>query len=258
MKVVILAGGYGTRLSEATSITPKPMVEIGGKPILWHIMKTYSTFGFNEFIVLLGYKGYVIKEYFTNYFLHQSSVQINLENNEIKFFDNKSEPWKVTLLETGLNTMTGGRIKYAREHIGDEAFFLTYGDGLSDVNIKETLTFHKKHEKAITMTSIQPPSRYGALNIEKNNVVTNFLEKPEGEGSWINGGFFICEPRVMDYIEGDATIFEKEPLTSLVKEKELIAWQHRGFWACMDTLRDKNYLCRLWETGAAPWKIWEG
>lgn len=257
MKVVILAGGYGTRLSEATSVTPKPMVEIGDKPILWHIMKAYSTFGFNEFIVLLGYKGYIIKEYFINYFLHQSSVQINLENNDLKFFDNKSEPWKVTLLETGLNTMTGGRIKYAREHIGDETFFLTYGDGLSDVNVAETLTFHKKHGKAITMTSIQPPSRYGALNIEENNVVTSFLEKPEGEGSWINGGFFICEPRVMDYIEGDTTVFEQEPLTNLVKEKELLAWQHQGFWACMDTLRDKNYLCELWDTGAAPWKTWE-
>jgi len=257
VKVVILAGGYGTRLSEATSVTPKPMVEIGDKPILWHIMKVYSTFGFNEFIVLLGYKGYIIKEYFINYFLHQSSVQINLENNDLKFFDNKSEPWKVTLLETGLNTMTGGRIKYAREHIGDETFFLTYGDGLSDVNIAETLTFHKKHEKAITMTSIQPPSRYGALNIEKNNVVTSFLEKPEGEGSWINGGFFICEPKVMDYIEGDTTVFEQEPLTNLVRERELLAWQHRGFWACMDTLRDKNYLCELWDTGAAPWRTWE-
>ncbi len=257
MKVVILAGGYGTRLSEATSVTPKPMVEIGDKPILWHIMKVYSTFGFNEFIVLLGYKGYIIKEYFINYFLHQSSVQINLENNDLKFFDNKSEPWKVTLLETGLNTMTGGRIKYAREHIGDETFFLTYGDGLSDVNVAETLRFHKKHKKAITMTSIQPPSRYGALNIEENNVVTSFLEKPEGEGSWINGGFFICEPRVMDYIEGDTTVFEQEPLTNLVKEKELLAWQHQGFWACMDTLRDKNYLCELWDTGAAPWRTWE-
>jgi len=257
VKVVILAGGYGTRLSEATSVTPKPMVEIGDKPILWHIMKVYSTFGFNEFIVLLGYKGYIIKEYFINYFLHQSSVQINLENNDLKFFDNKSEPWKVTLLETGLNTMTGGRIKYAREHIGDETFFLTYGDGLSDVNVAETLRFHKKHKKAITMTSIQPPSRYGALNIEENNVVTSFLEKPEGEGSWINGGFFICEPRVMDYIEGDTTVFEQEPLTNLVKEKELLAWQHQGFWACMDTLRDKNYLCELWDTGAAPWRTWE-
>ena len=254
MKVVILAGGFGTRLSETTSVIPKPMIAIGGKPILWHIMKTYSTYGFNEFIILLGYKGYVIKEYFTNYFLHESSVHINLENNDLEFFDNKSEPWKVTLLETGLNTMTGGRIKCAKKLIGNESFFLTYGDGLSDVNITKTLTFHQQHQKAITMTSIQPPNRYGALSIEKNNVVTNFLEKPKGEGSWINGGFFICEPKVMDYIEGDATVFEQKPLTNLVKDKEMLAWQHHGFWACMDTLREKNYLEELWNMGKAPWK----
>ena len=257
MKVVILAGGFGTRLSEATDVIPKPMVEIGGKPILWHIMKIYSTYGFDEFIVLLGYKGYVIKEYFMNYFLHQSSVEINLENNECKFFENKSEPWKITLLETGLNTMTGGRIRYAKRLVGDEAFFLTYGDGLSDVNIRETLKFHQEHGKAITMTSIQPPSRYGALSIEKNNFVTSFLEKPEGEGSWINGGFFVCQPKVFDYIAGDATVFEQEPLNELVKDKEMLAWKHQGFWGCMDTLRDKNYLNELWETGAAPWKHWE-
>ena len=257
MKIIILAGGFGTRLSEATDVIPKPMIEIGGKPILWHIMKIYSTYGFDEFIILLGYKGYVIKEYFMNYFLHQSSVEINLENNEFKFFENKSEPWKITLLETGLNTMTGGRIKYAKKLVGDEAFFLTYGDGLSDVNIRETLSFHQEHGKVITMTSIQPPSRYGALSIEKNNFVADFLEKPEGEGSWINGGFFVCQPKVFDYIAGDATVFEQEPLNELVKDKEMLAWKHQGFWGCMDTLRDKNYLNELWETGAAPWKTWE-
>ena len=259
MKAVILAGGFGTRLGEETDVKPKPMIDIGGKPVLWHILKLYSKFGINDFIICCGHKAYVIKEYFANYFLHMSDVTFDMKENRMKVHSKRAEPWEITLVDTGENSMTGGRIKKVSNYLKEEeVFFLTYGDGLSDVNIKETLTFHKKHEKAITMTSIQPPSRYGALNIEKNNVVTNFLEKPEGEGSWINGGFFICEPKVMDYIEGDATVFEKEPLTSLVKEKELIAWQHRGFWACMDTLRDKNYLCRLWETGAAPWKIWEG
>ena len=257
MKVVILAGGYGTRLSEATSVIPKPMVEIGGKPILWHIMKMYSTHGFDEFIILLGYRGYVIKEYFANYFLHQSNLQINLENNDLKFFDNQSEPWKVTLLETGLNTMTGGRIRYAKKHVGDETFFLTYGDGLSNVNIKDTLAFHKKHGKAVTMTSIQPPNRYGALTLDENNLVSDFLEKPEGEGSWINGGFFVCEPKIFDYIDSDNIVFEQQPLINLVKDKEMLAWQHRDFWGCMDTLRDKNYLSELWDSGSAPWKIWK-
>ena len=257
MKVVILAGGFGTRLSETSNVIPKPMVEIGGMPILWHIMKIYSTYGFDEFIILLGYKGQVIKEYFMNFFLHHSSVQVNLANNDLEFFDIKSEPWKVTLLETGLNTMTGGRIKYVKKHIGNKTFFLTYGDGLSDVNILDLLTFHNKHGKAMTMTSIQPASRYGTISIDNNKFVSDFLEKPEGEGPWINGGFFVCEPRVLDYIDGDATVFEQEPLMGLAKDKEMLAWQHQGFWGCMDTLRDTNYLCELWETGAAPWKVWE-
>ena len=253
MKVIILAGGFGTRLSEATDVIPKPMVEIGGKPILWHIMKIYSTYGFNEFVLLLGYKGYVIKEYFMNYFLHQSSVEINLGNNEFKFFENKSEPWKITLLETGLNTMTGGRIKYAKKLVGDEAFFLTYGDGLSDVNIRETLSFHQEHGKAITMTSIQPPSRYGALNIEKNNFVADFLEKPEGEGSWINGGFFVVNSAFFKILTKKNVMLEREPIQRLLKKNQIGAFRHEKFWYCMDNLRDKNVLKNLIKTKKAPW-----
>jgi len=258
MKVVILAGGFGTRLSEETNLIPKPMVEIGGKPILWHIMKMYSSYGFDDFIILLGYKSYVIKEYFTNYYLHQSSIKINLKDNHVEFFDNQSEPWKITLLETGLNTMTGGRIKQAKDHVGDETFFLTYGDGLSNVNINDTLQFHKNSEKLITMTSIQPPNRYGALTIDDNNIVSDFLEKPKGEGSWINGGFFVCEPGVFDYInDDDSTVFEQEPLNNLVKDHQMAAWQHYDFWGCMDALRDKNHLSELWDSGTAPWKVWK-
>jgi glucose-1-phosphate cytidylyltransferase len=258
MKVVILAGGFGTRLSEETNLIPKPMVEIGGKPILWHIMKMYSSYGFDDFIILLGYKSYVIKEYFTNYYLHQSSIKINLKDNHAEFFDNQSEPWKITLLETGLNTMTGGRIKQAKDHVGDETFFLTYGDGLSNVNINDTLQFHKNSEKLITMTSIQPPNRYGALTIDDNNIVSDFLEKPKGEGSWINGGFFVCEPGVFDYInDDDSTVFEQEPLNNLVKDHQMAAWKHYDFWGCMDALRDKNHLSELWDSGTAPWKVWK-
>ena len=255
MKVVILAGGYGTRLGEATSITPKPMVEIGGKPILWHIMKTYSTFGFNEFIILLGYKGYAIKEYFTNYFLHQSSVQINLENNDLKFFDNKSEPWKVILLETGLNTMTGGRIKRIQNRI-DETFCLTYGDGVSDVNIRDLISFHNSKKSLATLTAIHPPERFGVLNIS-GEYVTEFHEKHRGESSWINGGFFVFEPKIFDYLlDGDSTILEKKPLETLAHEQNLTAFKHNGFWHPMDTLRDKNYLENLWFDNKANWKIW--
>ena len=258
MKVVILAGGFGTRLSEVTNLIPKPMVEIGGKPILWHIMKMYSSYGFDDFIILLGYKSYVIKEYFANYYLHQSSLKINLKDNHIEFFDNQSEPWKITLLETGLNTMTGGRIKQAKDHVGNETFFLTYGDGVSNVNINDTLKFHKQSQKLITMTSIQPPNRYGALTIGDNNIVSDFSEKPEGEGSWINGGFFVCEPGIFDYINDDnSAIFEQEPLTNLVKDHQMSTWQHHDFWACMDALRDKNHLSELWDSGTAPWKVWE-
>jgi glucose-1-phosphate cytidylyltransferase len=256
MKVLILAGGFGTRLSEETSIKPKPMVEIGGKPIIWHIMKMYSSYGFNEFVILLGYKGYVIKEYFSNYFLHQSNVTIDLSSNELKVHKNSSEPWKVTLLDTGLNTMTGGRVKRAKDYINNETFLLTYGDGVANVNIKESLEFHKKHTKAITMTSVQPDGRFGALAISDQQQVLSFKEKPKGDGNWINGGFFICEPKVMDYISDDSTIFEKEPLENLAGAGELFTYRHKGFWQCMDTLRDKRNLNNLWESANPPWKTW--
>lgn len=256
MKVLILAGGFGTRLSEETSIKPKPMVEIGGKPIIWHIMKMYSSYGFNEFVILLGYKGYVIKEYFSNYFLHQSNVTIDLSSNELKVHKNSSEPWKVTLLDTGLNTMTGGRVKRAKEYINNETFLLTYGDGVANVNIKESLEFHKNHRKSITMTSVQPDGRFGALAINDQQQVLSFKEKPKGDGNWINGGFFVCEPKVMDYISNDSTIFEKEPLEDLAREGELFTYRHKGFWQCMDTLRDKRNLNSLWESANPPWKTW--
>ena len=256
MKVVILAGGFGTRLSEETDIKPKPMVDVGGKPILWHIMKIYSSYGFNDFVILLGYKGYVIKEYFSNYFLHQSTVTINLKDNSMEVHDNECEPWKVTLLETGLNTMTGGRIKRAISHIGDEPFLLTYGDGVADVDIAATVKFHKAHGKAVTMTAVQPAGRYGALNIEENGVVSDFMEKPRGDGAWINGGFFVCEPGVFDYIKDDSTVFEQEPLMTLANEGQLLSRKHAGFWECMDTLRDKISLSELWDSGTAPWKKW--
>jgi len=256
MKVVILAGGFGTRLSEETDIKPKPMVEIGEQPILWHIMKTYSNYGFTEFVILLGYKGYVIKEYFSNYFLHQSNVTIDLANNKMEVHQNDCEPWKVTLLETGLSTMTGGRIKRAAEHIGNEPFLLTYGDGVSDVNVADALNFHKDHNKLITMTAVQPAGRYGSLNIEEKGFVSKFLEKPRGDGAWINGGYFVCQPEVLNYIEGDSTIFEQEPLMTLAEEGQLVAFKHNGFWECMDTQRDKVNLCDLWDRNQAPWKQW--
>jgi glucose-1-phosphate cytidylyltransferase len=256
MKVVILAGGFGTRLSEETDVRPKPMVEIGGKPILWHIMKKYSSHGFNEFIILLGYKGYVIKEFFANYFLHQSDVTIDLSGNSMEIHQNTSEPWKVTLLETGLNTMTGGRIKQASPYIGNDDFLLTYGDGLSDVNISALVDFHNSHNKSITMTSIQPAGRYGALKIKDNNAISSFKEKPRGDGAWINGGFFVCQAKVLEYIDGDSTVFEQEPLANLANDNQLMAFKHEGFWECMDTLRDKANLCQLWDSDQAPWKSW--
>ena len=256
MKVLILAGGLGTRLSEETGLKPKPMIEIGDKPLIWHIMKTYSSHGFNDFIVLLGYKGYTIKNYFSNYFLHQSSLTIDLENNNVEIHDHKCEPWKVTLLETGRDTMTGGRIKKAAKYISDETFLLTYGDGLSDVDIPETIRFHKKHGKAITMTAVQPEGRYGAMDIKENGLVENFKEKPRGDGAWINGGFFVCEPKVLDFIDDDTIVFEQEPLANLAFEQQLMARKHHGFWGCMDTLRDKTYLNQLWENNKAPWKKW--
>ncbi len=257
MKVVILAGGFGTRLSEETDVKPKPMVEIGGKPILWHIMKMYSSYGFNEFIILLGYKGYVIKEFFANYFLHQSDVTIDLSSNSMQIHQNESEPWKVTLLETGLNTMTGGRVKQAEPYIGNDDFLLTYGDGLSDVDISALVDFHNSHKKNITMTAVQPAGRYGALEIKDNNAIASFKEKPKGDGAWINGGFFVCQAKVLEYIDGDSTVFEQEPLINLASDNQLMAFKHDGFWECMDTLRDKTNLCQLWDGDQAPWKKWE-
>ncbi len=258
MKVVLLAGGLGTRLSEETDLKPKPMVEIGGKPILWHIMKLYSHYGFNEFVILLGYKSYVIKEYFANYFLHQSDVTIDLrDNSKMEIHNNSSEPWKVTLLDTGLHTMTGGRIKRAQKFIGNEPFMLTYGDGVSNVDIKKLVAFHKTHAKALTMTSVQPEGRFGALEIEKDGQVSSFKEKPKGDGNWINGGFFVCDPKVFDYItEGDSTIFEQDPLMNLAKDDEIYAYKHTAFWKPMDTLRDKITLNEMYITNKAPWVVW--
>ena len=256
MKVLILAGGFGTRLSEETSLKPKPMVEIGGKPVLWHIMKIYSSYGFNEFVILLGYKGYVIKDFFANYFLHQSDVTFDLKNNTMDIHQNKSEPWKVTLLETGHNTLTGGRIKKAQPFIGNNDFMLTYGDGVSDVNISDLLVFHKDHDKLISMTAVQPAGRYGALDIKSDNTISSFKEKPKGDGAWINGGFFVCKPEVFDYIDGDLISFEEEPLSNLADSNQLAAFKHSGFWQPMDTLRDKKNLCKLWDDNLAPWKIW--
>lgn len=257
MKVLILAGGFGTRLSEETDIRPKPMAEIGGKPILWHIMKIYSAYGYNDFVVLLGYKGYYIKEYFANYFLHQSDVTIDISSNKMEVHSNQSEPWKVTLLETGLNTMTGGRILRAKKYIGEEPFLLTYGDGVADVNIDALVEFHKQHGKAITMTSVQPEGRFGALLTDEEKRVTSFMEKPKGDGSWINGGFFVCEPKVLDHIKDDTTVFEQQPLEQLANAGELYTYRHDGFWKCMDTLRDKNQLNDMWGSGNAKWKTWD-
>jgi len=258
MKVLILAGGYGTRLSEETVSIPKPMVEIGGKPIVWHIMKHYSKYGFNEFVLLLGYKSYVFKEYFANYFLHQSDVTFNLATNEMKVHQNTSEPWTVTLLDTGLDTMTGSRIRHAKKHVGDETFCLTYGDGVGNIRIDEALAFHRSHGKAATVTSVQPAGRFGAIESGSDGQITNFMEKPAGDGAWINAGYFICEPKVFDYIEdSDATIWERGPLEGLARDGEMFSFQHGGFWRCMDTLRDKQQLNSMWDSGDAPWKTWE-
>jgi glucose-1-phosphate cytidylyltransferase len=256
MKVAILAGGYGTRLSEETGIKPKPMVEIGDMPILWHIMKIYSSYGFNEFVILLGYKGYVIKEFFSNYFLHKSDVTFDLQKNEVNIHQNDSEPWKVTLVETGENSMTGGRIRRAQMYLESDDFLLTYGDGLSNIDIKKTVKFHKEHGKILTMSAVQPAGRYGSLDIDSNNKITSFKEKPQGDGGWINGGFFVCSPKIFKYIDNDQTIFENEPLTNLANEGELHAFKHKGFWMCMDTLRDKSALTQLWINNTAPWKMW--
>jgi glucose-1-phosphate cytidylyltransferase len=258
MRVLILAGGLGTRLSEDTVDKPKPMVEIGGKPILWHIMKTYSQHGFNDFVILLGYKGYIIKEYFANYFLHQSDVTFDLKENKLEIHNNSSEPWKVTLIDTGNYSMTGGRIKRAEEFVGREPFMLTYGDGVSNIDIKALVDFHKSHKGKITMTSAQPDGRFGALEIGEDNIVNEFKEKPKGDGSWINAGYFVCDPEVFDYIlEGDATVFEQNPLKKLANEGELYTFKHNDFWMPMDTLRDKNKLNNLWSNNEAAWKIWK-
>lgn len=256
MKVVILAGGFGTRLSEATEIKPKPMVEIGGLPILYHIMKIYSHHGFNEFIVLLGYKGYVIKEYFANYFLHQSNVTIDLKTNNLQVHNNTSEDWKVTLLETGLNTMTGGRIKRAKDYIGNEPFLCTYGDGVGNINIKELVEFHKTQNKLMTLTAIQPEGRYGAVKLAGDDVEA-FNEKPKSDDIWVNGGFFVCQPEVLDYIDGDHQMFEREPMEKIAQSNQMSAYRHSGFWHAMDTLRDNKKLNDIWNEGNAPWKIWE-
>jgi glucose-1-phosphate cytidylyltransferase len=258
MKVAILAGGLGTRLSEETHSVPKPMIQIGGKPILWHIMKTYSYYGFNDFVILSGYKSYVIKEYFANYFLHQSDVVFNLANNSMEILNSQSEPWKVTILDTGLNTMTGGRLKRAEKFLGDAPFFLTYGDGVGDVNIHKLHEFHKQHGKKVTMTAVQPEGRFGAINLEAgNDRVANFMEKPRGDGAWINGGFFVCEPGIFDYLtEGDQTIWERTPLEEIARNNELFAFKHTGFWKPMDTLRDKVQLEDAWIKNEAPWKVW--
>jgi len=257
MKVLILAGGFGTRLSEETELKPKPMIEIGGKPILWHIMKTYSHYGYNEFVILLGYKSYMVKEFFSNYYLLQSDLTIDMQHNTIEYHNNYAEPWKVTLVDTGLATMTGGRIKRAKDYIGKEPFMLTYGDGVADVNISHLVDFHKKQDKLITMTAIQPEGRFGALDINNQNIISQFIEKPKGDKNWINGGYFVCQPEVLDYISGDDCIFEQEPLQKLAFESQLSAFKHNGFWQCMDTQREKTKLNELWSEDNAPWKIWK-
>jgi glucose-1-phosphate cytidylyltransferase len=257
MKVLILAGGLGSRLSEETGLKPKPMVEIGGKPILWHIMKIYSQYGLNEFIILCGYKGYIIKEYFANYYHHMSDMTIDMATNTITHHKNHAEPWKVTLVDTGLETMTGGRIKRVKEYVGNESFMLTYGDGVGDINISSLIQFHQQHGKAMTMTAVQPEGRFGSLQIDEAEKVVSFQEKPKGDGAWINAGFFVCQPEVFDYIEGgDKTIFEREPLEALAKNEQLYTYKHNGFWKPMDTQRDKLQLEEMIEQGTAPWIKW--
>ena len=257
MKAVILAGGLGTRLSEETSVRPKPMVEIGGKPILWHIMKIYSAHGINDFIICCGYKGYVIKEYFANYFLHMSDVTFDMRFNQMNVHSGYAEPWRVTLVDTGDNTLTGGRLKRVKEHIGNETFCFTYGDGVSNVNITNLIKFHQEQQTLATLSAVQPPGRFGAIVLgQEQTKITNFREKPEGDNAWINGGFFVLEPQVIDFIEGDSTVWEKEPLEKLADMEQLSAYKHDGFWQPMDTLRDKKYLENFWKSDEAPWKVW--
>lgn len=255
MKVVLLAGGFGTRISEESHLRPKPMIEIGGKPILWHIMKEYSHYGFNEFVICAGYKQQVIKEFFANYFLHMSDITFDMQNNQMEVHNNSAEPWKVTVVDTGLNTMTGGRVKRVRDYIGDETFLLTYGDGVCDVNIHQLLEFHRAHGKMATMTAIQPEGRFGVLDMTGDRIDA-FREKSKGDTGWINGGYMVLEPKILDFIEGDETIFERQPLEKAAQQGELMAYRHEGFWQCMDTLRDKEKLEEMIEKGNAPWIKW--
>ena len=258
MKLVNLAGGLGTRISEESHLKPKPMIEVGDAPILWHIMKYYSSYGFNEFIICCGYKGYVIKEYFADYYLHRSDVTFDFaNNNEMIIHNNVAEPWKVTVVDTGLHTMTGGRLKRIQKYVGDQTFMMTYGDGVSDIDLDALLEFHRVHKKAATLTAIQPGGRFGVLDIDDNETVRQFSEKAKEDGGWINAGFMVLEPEVFDYIEGDDTFFEKEPLENLALDGKLAAYRHEGFWKCMDTMRDKGMLDELWNSGQAPWKRWE-
>ena len=258
MKAVILAGGYGTRISEESSVKPKPMVEIGGRPILWHIMKIYSAYEINDFIICCGYKAQVIKEYFMNYRLCSSDVTFDLKNNEMEFHNNGAEPWRVTLVDTGDGTMTGGRLKRISQYIEGESFCFTYGDGVCNVNIKDLIGFHRDQGTLATLTAVQPPGRFGAFNLGQNqNNISSFKEKPEGDGAWVNRGFFVLEPEVLDYIDGDGTYWEREPLERLAAEGQLMVYKHEGFWQPMDTLREKRLLTKLWKKGEAPWKMWE-
>jgi glucose-1-phosphate cytidylyltransferase len=256
MKAVILAGGFGTRISEETHLRPKPMIEIGGKPILWHVLKIYSHYGINEFVICCGYKGYLIKEYFANYFLHMSDVTLNMRTNSMEVHHKNAEPWEITVVDTGEQTHTGGRLKRVRNYVGDSSFCFTYGDGLSNVQINELIKKHKENNKLATVTAVQPPGRYGLLDLNETGSVKGFQEKPQGDGGWINGGFFVLEPEVFDLIEGDSTTWEQEPLQRLAADGQLQAYQHRGFWQPMDTLRDRVHLEELWASGKAPWKLW--
>ncbi|MDD3048717.1 MAG: glucose-1-phosphate cytidylyltransferase [Bacilli bacterium] len=257
MKVVILAGGFGTRISEESHLKPKPMIEIGEKPILWHIMKEYSHYGYNDFIICLGYKQHVIKEYFADYYLHTSDITLDMKTNEMTVHNNCAEPWKITLIDTGLNTMTGGRVKRIQKYVGNETFMLTYGDGVCDINIKDLVKFHKQHKKIATITAIQPGGKFGALDIdEEYNTIKSFMEKRKEDGGWINGGYMVLEPEIFDYLGDDTTVFEKEPLEKVSNKGELVAYKYDGFWQCMDTLRDKLYLEELVEKNKAPWKVW--
>ena len=257
MKAVILAGGFGTRLSEETGVKPKPMVEIGEMPILWHIMKIYSTYEINDFIICLGYKSHMIKEYFANYVLRRSDVTFDLKKNNMKLHHNNTEPWRISLVETGKNSMTGGRLKRVEAFIGSETFCFTYGDGVTDLNIKAVIDFHRSQKTLATLTAVQPPGRFGAFGLKsEQSKISTFSEKPKGDGAWINGGFFVLEPEVIQYISDDSTVWEKDPLENLARDGNLSAYKHNGFWQPMDTLRDKNYLEELWQSGKAPWKVW--